>query len=144
MSQQNVELVMGLGFHGVDALHRVRDDEESAGWIEAHAASFHPDFEAVYPGMIGDGTVHKGLDGLRAATRNWMAPWATYVQEVEEVVDCGERVLVLVNIFARLEESTQDVTMAGAEVWTFRDGKVARWEGFGSHAAGRKALGLEG
>jgi ketosteroid isomerase-like protein len=143
MSQEDVELVMRVQLDpDVDLVPLFRDDEVYAARSQAVARFFHADLETVYPGMLGDGMVHAGLDGFRAALRAWLEPWETYRSVIEEVIDCGARVLLLVTVFGRLEGSTQEVTMAGAMVFTVQGGKIARYEGYGSWAAGRKAVGL--
>jgi ketosteroid isomerase-like protein len=74
---------------------------------------------------------------------DWLAPWATYRAEAEEVIDCGDRVLVLRSVFGRLEGSAEEVTLTGAAVFTVRDGKIARIEGYADRDQALKAVGLE-
>ena len=103
----------------------------------------HPDCEFAFPGLLGGGKTYTGLEGGRAAWVNWLTAWTSYRVEVSEAIDCGERVLVLYDAFAVPQRSTAEVKLSGADVWTVRDGKIARWEGYGSHAKGRKVVGLE-
>jgi hypothetical protein len=79
---------------------------------------------------------------MRAAFVEWLAPWATYTNEIEEARDYGDRVLVLDTVFGRLEGSAAEVTLQGGDIYTLRDGNIARIE-FSTRAQALKALGLE-
>ena len=128
---------------GADLARIARDDELWARWVNTAAPYFHEDYELVTTGLPGGTTVGKGFDDNRASRLDWLAPFATYRQEVEEVVDCGDRVLLLVRAFGRLAGSVQELSHAAAEVLVFRDGKIARIELYGNRARARKAVGLE-
>lgn len=128
----------------VDLVPLLRDDELWAAKAELIAALLHPDFEYVVSGLPGREKIVTGLDGMRAGFLDWMTPWATYRSEVERAVDLGDRVLLLVQNFGRLEGSTGEVKIASANIWTVRDGKIARAEFFTSRAEALKAAGFEG
>jgi ketosteroid isomerase-like protein len=144
MSQENVQLVLRLTPRAdVEIVELLGDDDKWAALAEAIAPFFHGDCETVAPGVPGTETTYTGLDGLRAAWLDWLAPWTTYRSEIAEVIDCGERVLLIVNDFGRREGSTQEVKIDGAAVWTFRDGKVARVEAFADRSEALKAARTE-
>jgi ketosteroid isomerase-like protein len=149
VSQENVQRLLSLNSRlfpdaGADVARIVRDDELWARGVRAAAPYFHDDYELVTTGLPGGTTVAKGSDDIRALNLDWFAPFATYRQEVEEVLDCGDRVLLLVRIFARPVGSVQELSHAAAEVFVFREGKIARVELCGNRARARKAVGLEG
>jgi ketosteroid isomerase-like protein len=73
----------------------------------------------------------------------WLAPWKTYRVETEEVIDLGDRVLVLVRAFGRLEGSQGEVENTSASLWTVRDRKIARVEFYVDRTEALKAVGLE-
>ncbi len=140
---QNVDLALAVlrPVAGVDQAALVRDD---AAWhvvVDELRPLVADDCEILFPGIIG-GTPCSGLDGVRALLLDWQTPWATYRVEVEDTIDCGDRALVLTRGFARLADSTGDVGVAGSLLYTCGDGKITRCEGYGSHRAGRKAVGL--
>ena len=84
MSQQNVELVLGLqSAPDVDLARRFRDDAMWAATLEALDPIFHADFEFSLP-LFGTSETVVGREGLRAAYLDWLAPWATYRVEIEE------------------------------------------------------------
>jgi hypothetical protein len=143
VSQENVEIVLSVRPDpDVDLARVFRDDETWAAWVETCAPFMHPDFEFAFPGLLGGGKTYTG-QGIRAAWVDWLTPWTSYRVEISEAIDCGERVLVLYDAFAVPQGSTAEVKFGGADVFTVRDGKIARWEGYGSHAKGRKVVGLE-
>ena len=145
MSVENVELVMGLpGFaRDFDLAAALRDADSRAKWVESRAPFFHKDCEMVFTGLIGGGETHTGVDGAVAAWSNWLAAWATYRVTLVEAIDCGDQVVVCYEVLARPKGSTGEVKLNGADVWTVRDGKIARWEAYPSRRAALKAVGLE-
>jgi hypothetical protein len=88
------------------------------------------------------GKTYTGLDGFRESWLDWLAPYAEYRTEVEEAIDCGERVLLLQSSSGRLEGSTKEVKLAPAVVYTVRDGKIARVEPYADRAEALNAVGL--
>src|SRR5258708_3029552 len=95
MSQENVELVLGL-FQApdVDYASLFREAALWAEQAEALAPFFQADFECVWH-ELGSERRYPGLNGLRDFMRDWTAPWVTYRIEIEETIDLGERVLLL-------------------------------------------------
>ena len=104
---------------------------------------FHEDFESIFTSLIGGGETHTGVDGFVAAWSNWLAAWAAYRMTPAEAIDCGDQVVVCYEVLARPKGSTGEVKLNGADVWTVRDGKIARWEAYPSRRAALKAVGLE-
>ena len=144
MSQESVELVMGLQRAPDDDFAQlIRDDEMWAQLAEAVAPFVHAEAETARPGLPG-GRTYTGLDGFRESWPDWLAPYAEYRTEVEEAIDCGERVLLLQSSSGRLEGSTKEVKLAPAVVYTVRDGKIARFEPYADRAEALEAVGLRG
>jgi ketosteroid isomerase-like protein len=67
----------------------------------------------------------------------------TYRAEVQEAVDLGDRVLVLVRDYARRRGSEAEPESNDAAVWTVRDGKVARAEFYPDRDEALRAVGME-
>ncbi len=144
MSQENVDLV--LGFQpppDADFVPLFRDQGTWASLAEALAPRFHADFEVVTRGLPGGDKADAGLDGFKATWLDWLAPWATYHQDVERVVDLGDRVVVLFCAFGQLEGTQTKVRAELASLWTIEAGKVARVEFYATtHAEALEAVGL--
>jgi ketosteroid isomerase-like protein len=144
MSQENVELVVRLlGRPGQDIVPVFHDDAVWAAFTAAHARFFHPDFETVAGGLPGGDKTYIGLDGFRAGWRDWTAPWATYRTEIDETVDLGDRVFVLFHDFARLKGTNEELHQEPANIWTVRDGKIARAEFYVDWSFALRAFGFE-
>jgi ketosteroid isomerase-like protein len=80
--------------------------------------------------------------GQRSVWLDWTAPWATYRCEVLEASDCGDQVLLVAPTFGCLPARTQEVKIDGHNVWTVRDGKIARVEFYLTRTDAYKAVGL--
>jgi ketosteroid isomerase-like protein len=142
MSQENVELVLGLfPAPNVDVVQLYGDDTLWAEQAEALAPFIHADFDCVMY-EFGSERRYAGLHGLRAFMLDWTAPWVAYRIEIEEAIDLGERVLLLNHDRGRREGSTQEVRGRLAAVFTIRDGKVARLDTYMTRADALRALGL--
>jgi ketosteroid isomerase-like protein len=139
-----VDTVVGLQpGPGVDLVQFFGDEKTWAGISQAAAHLFHPDFECAFVGATPSEASYAGVNGLRALWLDWLAPWATYRIEVEEAIDLGERVLVLVRDYGRKESRSGEVALKGSAIWTFREGKIARADFYPIRAEALKAAGLE-
>lgn len=145
VSREDVELVRGvLGpFEHGDIAPIFRDD---AIWAAARGALAGPlttDFACdLVRDDLGRAT-YSGIDGLRTAWLDWLAPWESYHAVIEDVIDANEgRVLVLTRDRACPRGAQADIDFAGAPLWTVRDGKVARIEFYWNRAEGLAAAGL--
>lgn len=142
MSEEHVELVVRLQpAPDADIGQLFRDDDRFASMTSALAKFFDTDFECAFCRFDATKT-YTGLDGLRSLWLEWLAPWATYRTEIEDAIDCGDRVLVLFHDFARREEGADEVRGSVAAIWTFHDRKISRAEFYPSRDDALKAVGL--
>jgi ketosteroid isomerase-like protein len=141
MSQENVEVVLSLQRFSDDLVPRIRDDGVWAQLAEAATPFVHADCEIVRVGLPG-GKTYTGVDEFRESWLDWLAPWSEYRSEVEDAIDCGERVVLLQQSSGRLRGSEQEVRVAPGSVYTFRDGKIARYEVYPEHSSALEAVGL--
>ncbi len=126
-----------------DTVALFRDEKRVERLFTAGLPFFHEDFETVVQGWPEGGKSYHGLLENRRFWEDWLAPWVEYRQELWKPIDVGERILLIVNDFGRREGSTQEVKIDGAAIWTFRDGKIARFEAFTDRAEALRAVGLE-
>jgi len=120
-------------------------DEGTAGDFDRlFAAFFHPDCECILHLPGAEPAVYVGLDGWRKGWGDWLGPWVSYRSEIEELLDVGERVVVLDRDYARREPGAPEIGQIAAAVWTVRDGKVARAEFYAHRSEALKAVDLEG
>jgi ketosteroid isomerase-like protein len=140
MSEQNVELVRSLQPSDDDDLVALFRDEGTA-LMESLAPFVHDDFEIVAPSGIQPGR-RTGLAGLRAGWLDWLEPWESYRVEVEDLIEAGDEIVVLVRDYGRRVGVTQEISVVGAAVWTVRDGKVARVAFYLNRSEALEAAGL--
>jgi ketosteroid isomerase-like protein len=137
MSQENVEIVLSL--QKADLARAFRDD---ATW-EVSAPHYASDFEHVSVNRVERPITHSGVEQFRKAWLKWLEPWETYRQDLDEFIDCGDRVLLLVTHYGRLKGATAEVKLAGASLWTVSEGTVVRMESYTDRSEALKAAGLE-
>ena len=113
-----------------------RENVEIVWRAIAAATARPPDFETVnelyHPEHVltsdwgVEGRVYHGAQGFAEAIADLDAAWQEWHQDVEQVLDAGDRgVVVLVRLKARGRDSGAPVDQAWAMVITLRDGKLA-------------------
>jgi hypothetical protein len=144
VSQENVEIARAVYDVEGDVAAIPRDDELWATWTKRVAPYFDPGFEIhIATGVATEGDTFSGWDGTRAAALDWYAAFATYRRDIEEAIDLGERVLLLMREYGSLEDSDAEINSSPAHLLTFRDGKIVRWDAFSEWAQALQAVGLE-
>jgi ketosteroid isomerase-like protein len=119
MSSQNVEIVRRL-FEAV----RRRD-------AETVLSLYHPDVEwdgsRSRWGEVMPETNFRGHDGLRRFAGMYYEIWEDLEDRVDDMIDAGDHVVVVVNSRARGRASGADVELLhNVGVWTLRDGRITR------------------
>jgi ketosteroid isomerase-like protein len=131
VSQENVELVLRLN----DAATRGHVSEMEI------RSFFHPDVEFLPRRSETEGAFHglAGMERYHADTEEMFEKFEPHY----EFLDLGKRVVAWGTIHLRARQSgiETDISMGG--VFEFRDGKIVRFEDFGSKQAALKAVGLE-
>jgi ketosteroid isomerase-like protein len=125
MSQENVEVVREI--------YRAweRGDFSSNEWAD-------PDIEFV-SGAGPDEAVHRGIEAMGRAWREWLSAWEEFKVEPREFIDAGDDVLVLTEFRGRGKASG---AMPGGSLFTFRDGSVVRLASFTDPANAVAAMRL--
>jgi ketosteroid isomerase-like protein len=133
MSQENVERVVA----GYDAFNR--------GDLDALTQGMSPDFELRMPPIVPDPDTYRGPDGMRRLRETWEAGFDDFRIEIEEVVDAGDKVLVMAAVCGTGRDSGAKVRSPSfPHIWTFRDGEIIRIEPRQNRDAGLKAIGRDG
>jgi limonene-1,2-epoxide hydrolase len=128
MSQENLELVRGL------------EDDFNRGDATLLADKFHPDLEFLPLRAATEGAYH-GLAGVE----KFIADTSEVFEKFElhyEYANLGERVLAWGHIHVRARGSGIETDIETGGVFEFRDGKVVRWEDFGSKDRALAAMEL--
>ena len=131
MSQENVEIVRrryehlaatGEPFTETTALDFVWDMSTFRGWPEQQT--------------------YEGVEEARGFLRNWIETWDDWELDVEALHDAGDKVVAIMRQRGRSKASGLPVDMSFAQVWTIRDGKLARMEMYADPGSGLKAVGM--
>ena len=131
MSQENVEIVRA-GYERFAATGEFVADLATDDFVWS-MANFHGWHEQ---------QTYEGIAGARAFLSEWMDAWEDWEHEVEALHDAGDRVVGL--IYQRLTSKTvgTPVEMSFAQVFTLRDGKLARMEMYSERDEALAAAGL--
>jgi limonene-1,2-epoxide hydrolase len=141
MSQENVELVRGLiPPPDTDIASLLRDETLFEQTRAALEPLIHSGVESV--AVWQGGATHTGIEGFRAMWLDWLEPWATYHVSVDELIDAGDRVVVLVRDRGRRDDMDAEVEISGGSVWEVRDGRIVRVEFCGNRDEALEAAGL--
>lgn len=138
MSQENVELVSRM-YRPAEAMSR---DDLLAALPELIQHVADPEIEWIEaPGRV-DRRTYRGYEGVRQAFHHWLDGFDRYSFELEQIVDCGDDVLVVAREEGRGATSGVTVSARSYQLFTVRDGKVVRFRGFADEASAREAAGL--
>lgn len=131
MSRENVEIV-----------RRVYDAANRNDW-DAAFRDAHPEFEATFQRGPAAGT-HRGRESLQTILLDQRAAFDSWIVEVLEVHESGERVVAIVRSRLRPKGSSAEFEFRNGHIWTIRDGTILSLVGYPSPEDALEAAGLEG
>jgi ketosteroid isomerase-like protein len=137
MSQENVEFLSGL-FAGVEGMDKEALLSVLPNLIEQMC---DPEIEWVEDPQRADGRIYRGHDGVRESWERWLENFDAYGFELERISDHGDRVLVVGIEHGRGSASEAVVSARIHTVYTFRDGKILRYQEFYDEGQAVEALG---
>lgn len=108
--------------------------------LDAVVALAHDDVEVVQDPSFPGATTATGSAALRQWLGSFFDIWDEFDLVPEEVLESGERVLVIARIHARGKGSGVEIEQKAAHLLTFDGGRVRRLETFADPAAARAAL----
>jgi ketosteroid isomerase-like protein len=131
MSQENVELV-----------RRLNDVFNERSFVE-NADLLDPDMVWDMSRMgLPDAASATGWSGLLEFFDVWTESFASQHVDVEEIIDGGERVLVMVRHAGRGRTSGIDIDQRFAMVWTLKDGRARRMDMYLTREEALEAMGV--
>jgi ketosteroid isomerase-like protein len=115
----------------------------------ARTGEFPP--QTAHPDFVWDTTTFRG--GMQPATcvgldetNEWLAEWLAGFEgwsiEVEEVFDAEDQVVTVLRQHGKAKHGGPEVEMRFAQLWTFRDGLVARMNMYADRDEALEAAGL--
>jgi uncharacterized protein len=129
MSRENVEVV------------RRHMLAYASGDYEAALAAYHPDVvcdATVRP----EGRVYRGRDGVAEAIRVWGGTWDDWKWEIEELIDAGDRVLMVVHESGRGKGSGVKVVQQTFWVYILRGDQIVHAKVLVDKSQALEAAGL--
>jgi ketosteroid isomerase-like protein len=142
MSQENVEIVRRLHpGSGTDLVALLHDETAFQAVATAVEPFLEPDF-TLETRMLGLQATYTGLEGLRQAWIDWLEPWSSYFDELEDAVDLGDRVMLAGHHRGKRRDSEAEVEMFAAAIYTVEDGKVSHVAYYADRAEALEAAGL--
>jgi ketosteroid isomerase-like protein len=132
MSRENIEVVRSA-FAAVN-----RGDRETAiGFL-------HPEVVIDATRSVFNPTSYVGMQGIR----QWMVDtdevWRHFGLEVSELIDAGDKVVVIGRLVGRGKASGVKVEQPIAGIWTVQDGRILRGEiGYTDRGEALEAAGLK-
>jgi ketosteroid isomerase-like protein len=128
MAKANVEFLR----QGYEALER--GDLETFKALSRERLG--PEFEFHH---VWDGRVFRGYEGTMEWLSDAQETWKDYTQEVEEIIDLGDDIVVVLGISAEGAGSGVPVAQEFAVLWTFDGETVVRARSFTSRAEALEA-----
>jgi len=132
MSQEHVDAVR----RSLDAWNR--DD------FETYSALAHPDIEwtsEIAERMAGDGTVYRGVEGLRRHWDEWREIWTVKV-DLTEVIEVGDTVVALAQTVAKGHGIGLEMEQPIGYVFEFEEGMARRVRSYIDPERALEAAGL--
>ena len=145
MASESVELIRSV--HpgpDTDMVALFNDDSASGELMQTISPLLDPSFVAVIHSPGAEPETAEGLHSVRSVWLDWLAPWASYRSEIEDVIDLGDRVVSVICDYGRREPDAPEVALKSAVIWTVRDGRIVRAEHFtGGRAEALEAIGMD-
>jgi ketosteroid isomerase-like protein len=127
---ENVELLK----RGYEAFNR-RD-------LHAVFDLLDPDIEFVTDERVPFAGTYRGHEEMRRLLRDQEEVFGQLTMEPYEFFETGDRVVAFVRQRARGQASGAEVEITIGHLWTIRNGKAVRWQGFPEREKALEAAGL--
>jgi len=132
MSQENVEIVKA-------AAAALR---EGGPWADFATPDYTWDMSTA-PGMWPEAQQHQGIEAVQRFFTEWTQTFDEWTFSVEEEVDCGEQVILVVHERGRIKGTATEVDGRWAYLHTLRGAKLAKTEVFFTKEEALEAAGLQ-
>jgi ketosteroid isomerase-like protein len=145
MSDANVENLRGmLAMYSTQTIHALLEAWRRGEVDPALLALLDP--EVIYedydlPDHVGE--VFHGPAGVLEATASWAEPYEEMTNELERIVGSGDCLVAIHRFRARARRTGIEFDQPSAYVYTFRDGKIIRIQGYWDPQEALAAAGLE-
>ena len=114
-------------------------------WLRGNLAidKFDPEISMIESAALpGGGASAHGLGAVRHYMESFAKYWEDIRVEPQEFIDAGAQVVMLARLVGRGKKSGVEVSRIWAYVWTLRDNKALRMEGYASRHEALQAARL--
>ena len=135
MSQENVNIAREL-WHELIAGGAAGEATKNA------SAYWHPEIEYVEDPNWPGADMFRGAEAIRSRFTEYLEVFGNTEMSVEQLIDVGDQV---VSVFRTRGESAQSglpFEHEWAYVWTFRAGRVVRWQAYFEKGKALEAVGM--
>jgi ketosteroid isomerase-like protein len=129
MSEEDVEIIRRA---------YERWNQGDFGWTDRIA----PGFEYVPAPLVGLSDAPQGLDGFIRFLEQFWGEFDEPRAEPQELIETGDGVLAVITFRGKGRQSGVEVNMEVFQLWTVRDGKVVRGQGFFDRAEALEAAAV--
>ena len=112
------------------------------GDLEGILQYIDPEGEVIESPKMPDAQTFHGHDGFIAAIGHWSGEFDDFQVELERLIDAGDTVITFVRQVGRGKQSGVPVETRVGNLYTFRNGRVLRWEMFTPPEEALEAAGL--
>jgi ketosteroid isomerase-like protein len=130
MSAENVEIV-----------RRVYDAVRT-GDLDTANSYIHPEIEFHTYAYSPEAGVYRGKRAVRQYNESLWEQFERLEIDVEDLVDAGDRVVVMSTQHAVSKRGGEEITVQITEVWRIRDGLLAERRSYSTKAEALEAVGL--
>jgi ketosteroid isomerase-like protein len=131
MSQENVEIVRAI----YEAVER--------GDLETATSYLHPEIQFHTYVHAPEAGVYRGKEAVQKYNEDLFGQFESLRIEVEELVDAGDRVIVVTTQHAVPKGGQQEIAVHMVEVWTIRDLLLAERHSYSTKDQALEAAGLQ-
>jgi ketosteroid isomerase-like protein len=136
VSEENVAIVRAI----LESDASMSKEAMLAALPQAVPALFHPDAEWIEAPERIDSKTFRGHQGIQESFERWLDEWSDYRFEAQQFEDHGNHVLVVARESGEGRGSGAATDATIYAVFTFRDGKVARYSEFYDEATARAQI----
>jgi len=137
MSQENVELVR----RAYESFNRWAARPESDPFVDAEGL-LHPEVEFYTYASSPEAGVYRGRDAVIAYNQRLFEQFESVRIELDELLSAADRVMVISRQHAVPRTSEGEIVVQVVEVWTIRDGLLAKRQSFSTRTEALEAAGL--
>jgi ketosteroid isomerase-like protein len=130
MSRENVDLVRA----GYEAANR--------GGFASAISYAHPEIEFHTYAQSPEAGVYRGKEAVQKYNEDLFEQFESIQFEIEEIVDAGDRVVVMTTQHAVPRGGRQEIHVRIAEVWVIRDDLLAERRSYSTRHEALEAAGL--